>query len=178
MYNGLADIQMCMPYMRSRAESMSNSVVEHSPNGVLVVDREGRIVEVNAAFERMFSCKAAAVRGKPLSTIIEPDNYLAVIKEKKALRVPVSYPQYGIVTEQTIFYIPGQDVAVGLIEDVTEAEKRRDEMLRLKSATMKRAQEVINKQMKVAQEIAGLLGETTAETKVLLSKIIELSRHD
>jgi hypothetical protein len=31
--------------------------------------------------------------------------------------------------------------------------------------------------MKVAQEIAGLLGETTAETKVSLLKIIEMVEH-
>ena len=33
------------------------------------------------------------------------------------------------------------------------------------------AQRVIDKQMMVAQEIAGLLGETTAETKVTLTKL-------
>ena len=36
------------------------------------------------------------------------------------------------------------------------------------------AQEVINKQMMVAQEIASLLGETTTQTKVTLTKLKKL----
>ena len=36
---------------------------------------------------------------------------------------------------------------------------------------METAQRVIDKQMRVAQEIASLLGETTGETKVALTKL-------
>ena len=40
--------------------------------------------------------------------------------------------------------------------------------------TVDMAQKVIDKQMIVAQEIASLLGETTAETKVTLTKLKNL----
>jgi len=36
------------------------------------------------------------------------------------------------------------------------------------------AQQVIDRQMKVAQEIASLLGETTAETKVILTRMKDM----
>jgi uncharacterized Fe-S cluster-containing protein len=41
----------------------------------------------------------------------------------------------------------------------------------VKENTLNAAQEVINKQMMVAQEVASLLGETTAETKIILTKM-------
>ena len=47
----------------------------------------------------------------------------------------------------------------------------KEKHLQLKMETIEMAQRVIDKQMKVAQEIAGLLGETTAETKVTLTKL-------
>lgn len=178
VFRGLAEIEMCMPYMKLKAESMSNSVVDFSPDGILVVNSDGKIVQVNRAFERMFSCSSASVTGQPLETIIDPENYRKVLSEHEPVVVSVQYPKHGITTHQTIFYIPDQRLAVGMIADVTEEEQRKLAMLRLKTSTMARAQEVINKQMKVAQEIASLLGETTAETKVLLSKIIELNRQD
>ena len=40
------------------------------------------------------------------------------------------------------------------------------------------AQTVINKQMTVVQEIGRLLGETTAETKVILSRVKNLINED
>lgn len=44
--------------------------------------------------------------------------------------------------------------------------------------TVDMAQKVIDKQMVVAQEIASLLGETTAETKVTLTKLKDMIARD
>ena len=49
--------------------------------------------------------------------------------------------------------------------------KWAEQMLEQKHNTVKMAQSVIEKQMTTAQEIAGLLGETTAETKAILTKL-------
>ncbi|MCL0082143.1 hypothetical protein M1O14_00185 [Dehalococcoidia bacterium] len=63
---------------------------------------------------------------------------------------------------------------VAVLRDVTESEQQREEMERIRAETLHRTQEVINKQMRVAHEIAGLLGETTAETKTLLTRLARL----
>ncbi|GFI61836.1 hypothetical protein IMSAG049_01005 [Clostridiales bacterium] len=57
------------------------------------------------------------------------------------------------------------------IQDISESEKRRADLEKLQLNTVDVAQRVIDKQMMVAQEIASLLGETTAETKVALNKL-------
>ena len=48
----------------------------------------------------------------------------------------------------------------------------------MKMEAIDMAQQVINKQMTVAQEIASLLGETTAETKVTLTKLKQLIQEE
>lgn len=58
-----------------------------------------------------------------------------------------------------------------IYQDITERGEGEEKRYRLKMETIDAAQKVIDKQMMVAQEIAGLLGETTAETKVTLTKL-------
>ena len=58
-----------------------------------------------------------------------------------------------------------------LLRDVTEEERRRESRMQLCGDTAELAQKVIEKQMRVAQEIASLLGETTAETKLALNRL-------
>ena len=56
------------------------------------------------------------------------------------------------------------------IEEVTEIEDALDAAWPHLSAS---AQAVIDKQMRIVQEIASLLGETAAETKIALTKLKE-----
>ena len=60
---------------------------------------------------------------------------------------------------------------IGIIRDITDEEKQNAKRYRLKMEAVNSAQKVIDKQMMVAQEIAGLLGETTAETKMTLTRL-------
>ena len=61
-----------------------------------------------------------------------------------------------------------------LAVDITKDERAQQKLQSMKVETMEIAQKVIDKQMTVAQEIASLLGETTAETKVTLTKLKNL----
>jgi uncharacterized Fe-S cluster-containing protein len=67
---------------------------------------------------------------------------------------------------------------VGIFTDITAELRKQKELQLVKTQTIQRAQEVIKKQMTVAQVIAGLLGETTAETKVQLNQLINLMKED
>ena len=59
------------------------------------------------------------------------------------------------------------------ITDITEEEKKRMELEKMKEEALSKANQVINNQMFVAQQIAGLLGETTADTKIILLDLIK-----
>ena len=73
--------------------------------------------------------------------------------------------------EEKIIYIPAMESVLIIYQDITREEKAKVKHYNLKMETVAMAKRVIDKQMMVAQEIAGLLGETTAETKVTLTKL-------
>ena len=78
-----------------------------------------------------------------------------------------------LIAEETIVYIENLDAVLVTFQDVTREEKIKEQHYNLKVETVEMAQKVIEKQMMVAQEIAGLLGETTAETKTTLTKLCQ-----
>lgn len=174
---GMAEIDMCIPYMRAKAESRANLICSMTPNAIIVVDRNLRILEVNPAAERKFLCRQDQVVGKDLQLLIDPVYFEEALRTKKLVTGEVAYPAYGIVTWQAIFYVETDDVLIGIFVDITKEHEQRERLALVKGETLTKAQEVIDKQMRVAQEIAGLLGETTAETKVLLSKLIKLIKN-
>lgn len=175
---GKAEIEMCIPYMRVKAESFSSSIIEASPNGTIVVDDQFKIVEINPAAIQIFKIGDNQYLGENLSKLINPLNFELAKQTNKLQINNVSYPEYGCVTRQYIYPIPEQNIFVGIFTNITNEVKQTKELARLKEETLDRANEVIEKQMRVAQEIASLLGETTAETKILLSRVIKLIEED
>ena len=57
--------------------------------------------------------------------------------------------------------------------DITKDEMKRAELDKMREETLSKANQVINNQMYVAQQIASLLGETTADTKIILLDLIK-----
>ncbi len=173
--DGRAELDMCMPYMRSKAESLANLVIQSTPNAVIVVDKDLKIQEFNPAAEQMFKRQAASVKGEVLSSLIPDDEFRSVRDQGQwVVGKKITYPHYGLVTLQTINPIKSQDLIMGVITDITRAEHQEREFAKVREETLEKAQQVINKQMMVAQEIAGLLGEVTADSKMLLLKLIKL----
>ncbi len=85
-------------------------------------------------------------------------------------------PKRNRFVDLHIFPLPKEDALVGVFMDITTQEQQRVELLKVREETLQRTQEVVERQMRTAQEIAGLLGETTADTKVLLAELMALVR--
>ncbi|RKD32075.1 [Fe-Fe] hydrogenase large subunit C-terminal domain-containing protein [Thermohalobacter berrensis] len=176
VYEGMAEMEMCLPHMRSKAESLNHVIVENSPNIIILVDRELKIKEFNPTAERIFNVKADNIIGKPISILIDDTKFNEVKKNKKSiLKEKVSYSLYGVVLMQNIIYLEKQGVILAIMVDITAEEANKKELIKVKENTLDAAQSVIEKQMRVAQEIASLLGETTAETKMILTKLKKLT---
>ena len=73
---------------------------------------------------------------------------------------------WDVVLVENIIYIEEMDAMLAIFQDITDEEAEMERQLQMRMDTVDIAQQVIDKQMTVAQEIAVLLGETTAETKV------------
>ena len=83
-------------------------------------------------------------------------------------------PDYNGVLLQNIIWSEKDQIYIWIANDITEEVNKDKQIQEMKINSVNMAQEVINKQMMVAQEIASLLGETTAQTKVTLTKLKKL----
>lgn len=175
VWQGLAEVDMCIPYMKSKAESFSNMVMDNSLNAIIVVDENMIIQEFNPASEKMFGHQVDLVKGTSLTRIMDcSDLMYAVETQEKLAARRVEYPERCLITEQMILPVREHKMVILIITDISEREKQDREFQKVKMETIDKAAEIINRQMHVAQEIAGLLGETTGETKAALLDLVGL----
>ena len=167
-----AEVSMCIPFMHEKAESMANLVMETSPNIVLIVGDDMRIKEYSDVGERYFGRTRSQALQMYLYELIDPVNFQWVFDTHQNIHGKrVNYPEYNLSTLQNIVYIEKENAVLATFIDITREEELAQEEYERKLETIDLAQKVIHKQMMVAQEIAGLLGETTAETKTTLTKL-------
>lgn len=176
VHEGMAEMSMCLPYMRVKAESITNVIYENTPNLIVFLDEKLNVVEINPAAQKIFGVKEDFIKEKPISIIMDCEPFKLVRDSKKSLLAQrVAYTNYGVVLLQNIMYLEKQNVILAIMSNITKEEKQRAELKRVKENAIDAAQRVIEKQMRVAQEIASLLGETTAETKVTLTKLKDIA---
>jgi len=153
---------------------------EYDPNGLIVVDADLYIKLVNPAFCRMFGVDAEDVIGQPVETILDDaQDFQRVWESGKIINGKLrEYLHHQLLVNQVIFPIEDEGIIACIMADFSHELEQRKELAQLKQETIKKVNQVVDNQMKVVQEIAGLLGETTAETKVSLLKIIEMIQHE
>ncbi len=167
-----AELNMCIPFMHEKSESLSNLVMQTSPNIVLIVDKDMKILEYSAVGEKYFGKTRQEALTMYLYELIDPSDFQWVYNSHQKIHgKKVTYGEYHISTLQNILYIEKEDVVLATFIDITKEEEQAMQDYERKLETIALAQKVIHKQMMVAQEIAGLLGETTAETKTTLTKL-------
>lgn len=179
VFQGKAEITMCIPYMHEKAWSMANVVLETTPNIILLVDSEMKIMEYSDIAESYFHIQKSKKNEMYLYEILDPVDFEEVLNTHTSIiNKKVNYPELNLSTLQSIVYVEKQDAVLGIFQDISKEEEANIKSLKVKMDTIEMAQRVIDKQMLVAQEIAGLLGETTAETKVTLTKLRDTILND
>jgi iron only hydrogenase large subunit-like protein len=169
---GLSHPQMCMPYMRSEAEKISNIYFEYSPSIIIIVDLNLKILDLNPVGEKVFNIDSNSVKNKPLSFLMPDKDFQFVLRTEDNMDGrKLTLDKYGLIVYERIIYLPKNKILFGILNDITNDELKKEQIINFKMNTLETADKVIEKQMRVAQEIAGLLGETTAETKAALLKL-------
>ncbi|WP_094549643.1 [Fe-Fe] hydrogenase large subunit C-terminal domain-containing protein [Petroclostridium xylanilyticum] len=172
VYNGKAELHMCLPYMRERAESISNIIIQATPNAIIALNDNLYIQEFNQSAQQLFRLDKTDVQGKHIYDVLDcPDFERVKETTQNILNKKYYYERYDITVVQSILYIKEQQLIIAIMTDISKEEKQQQQMYKVRSETIDIAQKVIEKQMRVAQEIASLLGETTAETKIALTKL-------
>ena len=172
VFNGYADIDICLPYMRERAESMSYEIIHNSPEGIVVLDSDMNVVDINAKARELLGITAANVKGMPAIDFFNPTEFLiAQNSGRQYVRKKIYVSETKRHVELSISNLKGNRALFGILKDITDEVHYSEKLGKMRMETLATTDDVIKKQMRVAQEIASLLGETTAETKVALLKL-------
>ena len=170
VYNGKAERNMCLPYAIMQSESMSNVVLDVTPDIILIIGSDMKIKECNKRAQTILGVGKEEALERYIFEFIEADDIeQAFLTRRSVYNTKIKLENY--MTRRTIVYIEDMDCVLVTYHDITREEKMKEQHYRFKLEAMDIAQKVIDKQMTAAQEIAGLLGETTAETKVTMMKL-------
>ena len=171
---GKAETSMCLPFLREKAESFSDTVVNNSPNGIIALNEDLEVQQINNAAKRIMNLRNATdVMGESVVRILDPAVFLRVKKSGKAESDRVFLAEYERYVDQTVVYDKESRTLVCIMRDVTEEELEKNKKEAISRQTIETADRVVEKQMRIVQEIASLLGETAAETKIALTKLKE-----
>ncbi|MBR2121381.1 MAG: 4Fe-4S binding protein [Lachnospiraceae bacterium] len=175
IYQGKAEISMCMPYLMEKAENVSDTISRNSPNGILMLNDMLEVQQINPAALKILNLRSgSAVLGDQVVRILDPTPFLKVRDTGRGIFNQRTYlAEYDCTVEQTI--VPAEDgrMLLCIMRDISREEEARRQKEELSRQTVEVADKVVDKQMRIVQEIASLLGETAAETKIALSKLKE-----
>ncbi len=175
IYHGKAEISMCLPYLKDKAESFSDNIVRNTPNGLFVLNEKLEVQQINNAALKILNLRSASdILGDGVVRVLDPKNFLEVLSSGRNIHNKRVYlAEYQKFVEETILYDKEYRLLICIMRDVTEEESVRREKENLGRQTVEIADRVVDKQMRIVQEIASLLGETAAETKIALYKLKE-----
>ncbi len=175
IYQGKAEISMCLPYLKEKAENFSDTIFRNTPNGLIVLNEKLEVQQINAAALKIVNLRSASdVLGDGIVRIMDPRDFLEVLNSGKGIHDKRVYlAEYEKYVEETVVYDREYRLLVCILRDVSEEESQREKKENISRQTVEIADRVVDKQMRIVQEIASLLGETAAETKIALTKLKE-----
>ena len=174
IYQGKAEISMCLPYLKDKAESFSDNIVNNTPNGIIVVNEKLEVQQINNSARNIINLRSASdILGDQVVRILDPKPFTDAMRGEEAKNKLVYLAEYNRYVEETVIYDNANRLIICIMRDVTDEEKEREKKERISRNTVETADKVVDKQMRIVQEIASLLGETAAETKIALSKLKE-----
>lgn len=171
---GKAEPSMCLPFLKESSVNFSDGIFKNSPVGIIVINENLEVQQINSAGQKILNIRSESdIKGENIVRVMDPDIFFEVMDSKKIIRDRRIYmPEYERYVNITVFGVDDNQY-VALMKDITEDEKNREQSETVRKQTVEVADKVIDKQMRIVQEIASLLGETAAETKIALTKLKE-----
>lgn len=175
IYQGKAEISMCLPFLKEKAENFSDTIVKNTPNGIIVLNESLEVQQINSAAREIMNIRSASdIMGEQVVRILDPAVFVEVLSSGRGVYNQRTYlAEYKRYVEQTVVYDRDYHLLICIMRDVTDEENEREKKENISRQTVEIADRVVDKQMRIVQEIASLLGETAAETKIALSKLKE-----
>jgi len=169
---GMAEPEMCIPYMRRLAQQRTDRVIDTTPNGVVILDGELCIVKMNPAFQRMFTCNNG-ILGRRISYLVNADGF-ETLQSGASERCESIQTKYGIKYHEILYALREENQFVGIYSDISRIKYDPGQLDTIKTQTLMHAREFLDHQVRFAQEMAHYLGKSTAQSEEIAKRLIGL----
>jgi uncharacterized Fe-S cluster-containing protein len=175
---GMAEWEMCIPFMRRLAERRTDRIIDTSPNGIVILDENLSILSMNPTFKHFFTC-SDAVLGRHISYLMDPAPFEKLIAGMtEMIDITATHRSYNLHCRQLMYMLKEEHQVVGIFMNITTQQEQERRLKELKSQTVEQANELLEHQVKMAINIAQFLGESTAKGEALVRKLMALSESD
>lgn len=175
---GMVEIESCIPYMRRLAEQRTDKIIETSPNGIVILNKELEIIHMNPAFKKFFMCTNSII-GKRISYLMDPEWFIKLKEgEEPTVELTVNHNNYNIVCHEILYKLREDEQYIGIFVDITKNLSDEEKLDSLRVKTIQQAQELLEHQIDMAQQLAKLLGENTAKGEELVENLLKLTQDE
>ena len=169
---GMAEPEMCMPYMRRLASQRTDRIIDTTPNGVLLLDSELLMVKMNPAFQKMFMCNNG-VLGRKVSYLLNAQGFESLqsgeLEQHESIQT-----KYGVKYHEILYALRDEKQYVGIYSDISKVKFDSRQLDAIKAQTIKHARDFLEHQVRFAQEMAHYLGKSTTKSEEIAKRLIEL----
>ncbi len=173
LLSGKAERTMCVTYMRKLAQNKAMGLIRTMPSGVVIVNDQFRIIESNRNFVTIFGPatetafgSSSGLEGVSLHKIVPFHEFFKHVLDTGEDIIHRDFKVENRIIQGSIFTIEPHSVIGGVFADITAPFIQKEQVVR-------RARDVIQKNLTMVQKIACLLGENASETEIVLDSIIE-----
>ena len=170
---GKAEISMCIPYMREKQEDYANIIINAMPGLLVTVDYELNIVQLNKAAKDLFDIsRKKHLLGKPVEDIMDDYALVNMIAfEREIVQDCIYLEEQKRYIERVLTNDKKNKLILCIMKDVTKEKEREKRQNRAKANAVQMADKLAEEQLRIVHEIASLLGETAADTKVAIEDL-------
>ncbi len=174
---GMAEIEMCMPYMRRMAERRTDRIIETSPNGIIILDHDLKVISMNPSFQTMFMCSGSFL-GRQIAELIDPEPFERLVAGEEIVESIQKYESYRLICQQICYALREERQYVGIFVNITSSQLNQKKLDSLRAQTILQAQDLLKHQIEMARQIAGFLGESTAQGEQLVENLMKLAQDE
>jgi len=172
--NEHAEKDMCISYMRKVAQDKANALLQRMPYGVVIADKELKVVESNRNFAQLAGEDAMmAFEAKPglegafLPKLIPYASYFKNFIESDEQSLEKDIKSGSQLLHLSLFTLQGKNLFCGIVHNLRAPELKHDEVV-------KRTRKVIRQNLETVQKIAFHLGENASNMETLLNSIVDI----
>ena len=170
---GMAEPEMCMPYMRRLAQQRTDRIIETSPNGIVILDDELHIIKANPVFLAMFRCGNNII-ARRISYFMDANGFEKLVEGMD--KVEGIKIKYGMKYHEQLYALRNEKQYVGIFSDISKVSYDEKQLDVIKQQTLMQAKDLLDHQIKFSQEMAHFLGRYTAKSEELVQQLVDLYR--